>query len=204
MLRLTPAHRYTCFHDILRGCFRVDPVQRFDVATVLDRLAAIAETKGWSMRGELRGLRGKAIASPVTEMAASASASGSQFERQQQPHASNTPMYTTTSNGSQYSNSSFPVQQPQQPQRPPPPAVAPGSMQTSAGAPPQRPQPPQHQQRTQQPPAQHHTSADVGPSQYASSTAGGGGLFSSIKGGAGSFLRNLKDTSSKVQPTKKH
>lgn len=31
--------------------------------------------------------------------------------------------------------------------------------------------------------------------------AGGGGLFSSIKGGAGSFLKNLKDTSSKVMQT---
>lgn len=30
---------------------------------------------------------------------------------------------------------------------------------------------------------------------------GGGGLFSSIKGGAGSFLKNLKDTSSKVMQT---
>lgn len=29
----------------------------------------------------------------------------------------------------------------------------------------------------------------------------GGGLFSSIKGGAGSFLKNLKDTSSKVMQT---
>lgn len=34
-----------------------------------------------------------------------------------------------------------------------------------------------------------------------SSAGMGGGLFSSIKGGAGSFLKNLKDTSSKVMQT---
>lgn len=56
--------RYACFQDVLRGCFQVDPGRRFDVATVLDRLAAIAETKAWSLKGEFR-LRGKAIVTPV-------------------------------------------------------------------------------------------------------------------------------------------
>ncbi|XP_059472431.1 cyclin-G-associated kinase isoform X2 [Neocloeon triangulifer] len=64
------------------------------------------------------------------------------------------------------------------PQRPPRPSQAPSR--PSGGPPenhplPQRPPPPQ-----QAPPTQS------------------GGLFSSIKGGAGSFLKNLKDTSSKV------
>lgn len=37
--------------------------------------------------------------------------------------------------------------------------------------------------------------------QNGSMGGGGAGLFSSIKGGAGSFLKNLKDTSSKVMQT---
>lgn len=45
--------RYTCFHDILKGCFQVDPNKRFDVLTILDRLAAISETKGWNLKGLL-------------------------------------------------------------------------------------------------------------------------------------------------------
>ena len=39
------------------------------------------------------------------------------------------------------------------------------------------------------------------PSQANQAASSGGGLFSSIKGGAGSFLKNLKDTSSKVMQT---
>lgn len=45
--------RYVCFHGIIKGCFQVDPNKRFDVSTILDRLAAIAETKGWSLKGPL-------------------------------------------------------------------------------------------------------------------------------------------------------
>lgn len=39
------------------------------------------------------------------------------------------------------------------------------------------------------------------PQSMAGSAAPGGGLFSQIKGGAGSFLKNLRDTSSKVVHT---
>lgn len=55
---------------------------------------------------------------------------------------------------------------------------------------PSRPPPPAR------PPAAPHY---VPPPQQP--TPASGGLFSSIKGGAGSFLKNLKDTSSKVMQT---
>lgn len=45
--------RYSCFHDVIKGCFQVDPNKRFDISTVLDRLAAISETKGWPLKGPL-------------------------------------------------------------------------------------------------------------------------------------------------------
>lgn len=67
-----------------------------------------------------------------------------------------------------------PPSRPPEPVRPAPPVVS----STVNDAPPPRPVPP----------AQHQ------PHQPA-------GLFSSLKGGAGSFLKNLKDTSSKVMQT---
>ncbi|KAG7299615.1 hypothetical protein JYU34_016600 [Plutella xylostella] len=72
-------------------------------------------------------------------------------------------------------NSTAPISQSQEPSRPPEPV---------------RPPPPTR------PPAapQYHP-----PPQAPMNS--GGGLFSSIKGGAGSFLKNLKDTSSKVMQT---
>ena len=71
---------------------------------------------------------------------------------------------------------------PQAPNRPPPPRPA---------LVPHRP-PPQPQ-RPAEPHAASITSEPYGPSAS--------GLFSSLKGGAGSFLKNLKDTSSKVMHT---
>lgn len=46
--------RYQCFHDVIKGCLQVDPSKRFDVSTILDRLAAIAETKEWSLKGQIQ------------------------------------------------------------------------------------------------------------------------------------------------------
>lgn len=46
--------RYAVFHDVIKGCFQTDPVRRFDISTVLDRLAAISEVKGWSLKGDLK------------------------------------------------------------------------------------------------------------------------------------------------------
>ena len=70
--------------------------------------------------------------------------------------------------------------------------------------PPSRPSPvpprpsPVHQpppRSTPQPPARAHQGMQL------TSQVGGGGLFSSLRGGAGSFLKNLKDTTGKVMQT---
>ncbi|KAK3870422.1 hypothetical protein Pcinc_024347 [Petrolisthes cinctipes] len=37
--------KYDCFHKLIRGTLRVDPSQRFKVWDILERLAAVAETK---------------------------------------------------------------------------------------------------------------------------------------------------------------
>lgn len=46
--------RYTCFHEIIKGCLQVDPNKRFDVSMILDRLGAISETKGWPLKGPVK------------------------------------------------------------------------------------------------------------------------------------------------------
>ncbi|KAJ6640225.1 Cyclin-G-associated kinase [Pseudolycoriella hygida] len=153
--------RYSCFHDVIKGCFQVDPNKRFDISTVLDRLAAISETKGWPLKGQLN-LTGKPLNTPPAMT----------------PNPS--PMHSMNRNP-QSSNHANP------PSRPAPP----------------RPEPMNHPNRSapQRPPDitrinnSHHQDVPV------SVGIGGGGLFSSIKGGAGSFLKNLKDTSSKVMQT---
>ncbi|KAK3876422.1 hypothetical protein Pcinc_002095 [Petrolisthes cinctipes] len=38
--------KYDCFHKLIRGTLRIDPSQRFKVWDILERLAAVAETKG--------------------------------------------------------------------------------------------------------------------------------------------------------------
>ncbi|XP_034247593.1 cyclin-G-associated kinase isoform X2 [Thrips palmi] len=74
---------------------------------------------------------------------------------------------------------------------------------SSNSTPPQKPLPPRpavSPARQPSPTPQHHTPPQrfSGPQMTPGS---GGGLFSSIKGGAGSFLKNLKDTSTKVMHT---
>jgi cyclin G-associated kinase len=43
--------RYSCFEEIIKGCLVVDPAERWNISIVLDRLAAIHETKGWPLKG---------------------------------------------------------------------------------------------------------------------------------------------------------
>lgn len=45
--------KYDCFHELIRGTLRVDPDQRFKVSDILERLAAVAETKGFNMKAPL-------------------------------------------------------------------------------------------------------------------------------------------------------
>lgn len=130
--------RFVCFNEIIKGCFIVDPNGRYDVSMVLERLGAISETKGWSLRGEFE-IVGKPLISPLIEVSS-------------QPSPAHAPA------------------------RPPPPRQV---------------NPPQQKPEIRQTPVV----------QQAAVQQPGGGLFSSFKGGAGSFLKNLKDTSSKVMQT---
>ncbi|KAB7505493.1 Cyclin-G-associated kinase [Armadillidium nasatum] len=45
--------KYECFHEIMRGTLKVDPSHRFKGSDVLERLAAIGETKNISLKGPL-------------------------------------------------------------------------------------------------------------------------------------------------------
>ncbi|GFG30074.1 hypothetical protein Cfor_09502 [Coptotermes formosanus] len=137
--------KYSCYHDIIRGCLRVNPVHRMTVSDILERLAAIAETKNINLKEPLV-LEGKRIDS-------------------------------TSSPGWPPST---PDTHPEPPSRPSQPPSRPSPIH-------QPPQQPHHQARSQQ---GTHLTAQAG-----------GGLFSSLRGGAGSFLKNLKDTTGKVMQT---
>ncbi|XP_039489806.1 cyclin-G-associated kinase [Drosophila santomea] len=50
---LPPDPQYQCFRDIIRGCLKVNPFERLDIAMVLEGLAALAETHNWSLKGPL-------------------------------------------------------------------------------------------------------------------------------------------------------
>lgn len=137
--------RFSCFSDIIKGCFVVDPASRFDVSMILERLGAISETKGWSLKGPL-----ELVGKPLNSLSMEAPAPS--------------PSHVNA------------------PSRPPPPRPV------------NNPQP---KPEIRQAPVVQQAPSQAGVQQ----PAVGGGLFSSIKGGAGSFLKNLKDTSSKVMQT---
>uniref|UniRef100_U5EYM6 Cyclin-G-associated kinase n=1 Tax=Corethrella appendiculata TaxID=1370023 RepID=U5EYM6_9DIPT len=185
--------RYQCFYEIIRGCLQVNPENRFDITMILERLGAIAETKQWPLKAPINVV-GKPLNTPPNATTPNPSPMHHSINTHQQNHSSN---HSTSTNIS--SNNL--------PNRPPPPRPAPVSVSAGApgvsnstnlnrNAPPQRPPDParnQHphpsQQQHQQQPQQQQNHQD------------GGSLFSSLRGGAGSFLKNLKDTSSKVMQT---
>ncbi|XP_046479500.1 cyclin-G-associated kinase [Neodiprion pinetum] len=47
---LPPNPRLACFHDLIKGCLQSSPVQRMTTATLLERLAAIAESNSFDPR----------------------------------------------------------------------------------------------------------------------------------------------------------
>uniref|UniRef100_A0A8W7PNF0 Cyclin-G-associated kinase n=1 Tax=Anopheles coluzzii TaxID=1518534 RepID=A0A8W7PNF0_ANOCL len=176
--------RYACFSDVIRGCLQVDPNQRFDTATVLERLAAIAETKGWPLKAPL-GLLGKPLNSPPTGMTPAPSPSHSRPNGGLVPDRPAPPRPVCPPGGPVPVSSDGSLRN-KYPQRPPDPVRM-----GHANAPPLHSVPSPYPT----PPAQQFSQPAAPPA------TGGGGLFSSIKGGAGSFLKNLKDTSSKVMQT---
>uniref|UniRef100_A0A1A9W7D6 Cyclin-G-associated kinase n=1 Tax=Glossina brevipalpis TaxID=37001 RepID=A0A1A9W7D6_9MUSC len=138
--------RYNCFHEIIKGCLTVNPAQRFNISIILERLAAIAETKNWSLRGPI-SLSGKPIV--TTPVHADSNVATSHPQPQQQTQNKSTSIF--------YDNPCHSSSQPQ---------------------------------------IQAETSSNSSSSVHTN-----GSLFSSLRGGAGNFLRNLKDTSSKVMQT---
>lgn len=133
---LPPNPRYACFHELIKGCLQISPVQRLTTSALLERLAAIAESNNFDPREP-----------PKIDV----------------------------------------VIKPPAPPRPaPPPPVS--------AAPPPRPPP------SSAPPPPRPAPVSLPPNQRIP-MAQSSGLFSSLKGGAGSILRNLKDTSSKVMHT---
>ncbi|KAJ8965281.1 hypothetical protein NQ314_004244, partial [Rhamnusium bicolor] len=139
--------RYSCFHDIIKGCLQANPEQRLTISGVLERIAAIAESNGYNLRAPLV------------------------FQHKISEPDSNY-LDGNCNNGV----------------KAPPPRPAPPPQESTRQLMPQRPAPPP--QRPSVPPPQQKQ-PDVKQS----------GLFSSLKGGAGSFLKNLKDTSTKVMAT---
>lgn len=131
---------------LIIGCLTVDPTQRFNISTILDRLAAISETMHWSLKGSL-DLRGRPVITTTPEH--SADNPITQHAQQQRSSAGNSVFYDDPS-----SASNTPPQMSSQPQ----------------------------------------SSSSV-------NSSANGSLLSSLRGGAGSFLKNLKDTSSKVMQT---
>ncbi|XP_065572360.1 cyclin-G-associated kinase-like isoform X2 [Artemia franciscana] len=60
-LRITNANynipadsRYEVYHDLIRGLLKVDPRERYNIDNVLERLAAISETKGFPLKTPLK------------------------------------------------------------------------------------------------------------------------------------------------------
>ncbi|XP_026328227.1 cyclin-G-associated kinase isoform X2 [Hyposmocoma kahamanoa] len=139
--------RFKCFHEIISGCLTVNPQARLAISSVLERVAAIAESNNVNLKQPLKFERKK------VEQSVATSSPGNK---------------KSTNNDVVVSNQEVSNPKPPEPSRPPPPA---------------------------RPPAAPHYAPPPQP------TPASGGLFSSIKGGAGSFLKNLKDTSSKVMQT---
>ncbi|XP_018320336.1 cyclin-G-associated kinase isoform X2 [Agrilus planipennis] len=157
---IPPDSRYTCFHNIIKGCLQVDPKQRLTILGVLEQIAAVAETKNYNLKAPINIKIKQNIQNNVNNT-----------ERNVPPARPAPPS---------------PAHQTNQPPRPPQ-AVPQRSLHQSPHRQPP-PQQKQHQQQYQSEPSKSYSS----PSS---------GLFSSIRGGAGSFLKNLKDTSSKVMQT---
>lgn len=157
--------RYVCFHEIIRGCLEIDPNKRFDASMILDRLGAISETMGWSLKGPVK-LKGKPIETPPTMT----------------PNES--PMHTSHTDATNQNGRSVP-------NRPAPPRPVPINAATK-NIPPPRPNASPALATRNEHPQQNPINRDA--------NAAGSSLFSfsSIKDGAGSLLKNLKDTSSKV------
>lgn len=148
-----PDPRFSCFHDIIRGSFQVNPATRITANDILERLAAIAESNGFNLKSPLN-------IQPKDAQENSFQGNGVNNSPKHPPH------------------------------RPPPPAV---SVNESIPVKPSNPDPQWSNAQSDRQIPVNNSLKNVDNRQA--------GLFSSIKGGAGSFFKNLKDTSTKVMAT---
>lgn len=126
---------------------------------ILERLAALSESRNWSLKGPL-DLHGKPIENSPTELPTS----NSENIISDQPSTAQPPRPSSNCNSTFFTNDA------------------------TARPAPMRPTAPINQNQTQNITIQQQTTNNAS-------------LFSSLRGGAGSFLKNLKDTSSKVMQT---
>ncbi|CAH0555449.1 unnamed protein product [Brassicogethes aeneus] len=166
---IPPDPKYSCFHDIIRGCLQVNPEQRLTVSECLERVAAVAETHRFNLRASLNLGVGKEAEQNLPD---SNSRNGVSEQPPPRPAAPS------------------PAHHPARPPQPVPPQSlakdCPEQVQSNAPSRPPYPNRP--------PPQQHQQQQQINRQPDVKQT----GLFSSLKGGAGSFLKNLKDTSTKV------
>ncbi|KAF7282230.1 hypothetical protein GWI33_003030 [Rhynchophorus ferrugineus] len=156
---LPPDPRYSCFHEIIKGCFQTNPENRLKISDIMERLAAVAESYSFDLRSPLPF---KAVVKVE--------------EQDNEENPTNVP----------------PQRVPPPRPQPPPPSPA----HVSNGTRPERPPQPVASVPNQRVTPTSHAQVLQRPAETKQA-----GLFSSLKGGAGSFLKNLKDTSSKVMAT---
>ncbi|KAG8186867.1 hypothetical protein JTE90_024110 [Oedothorax gibbosus] len=143
---------YEVLHDLIKGCFQLNPVDRPTVSDLIERLKEIAEARHTNLNAPL-SLGQQNISGNATS-----------------------PTHTA-------------------PSRPPPPSRPPSSQPPTTAPPPRPPPPPS----SSQPPPEN--SYGNNSTSHQQQQQAGSGLFGSIKGGAGSFLKNLKEQSSRVMQT---
>ncbi|KAK6634789.1 hypothetical protein RUM44_000036 [Polyplax serrata] len=143
---------YSPFHDIIRGCLKVNPNDRLSITDIQERLASICESNRYDLKEPLN-LEGKAVNS-TKDISAPVQGPQNDTAKSNKPGRPAPPSFPVNSNFSQC---------PEMPRATAPPKTEASSSQAKSQ------------------PAKHEV-----------------GLLSSIKGGAGSFLKNLKDTSNKV------
>lgn len=133
----------------------MNPADRFDIPTLLEHLAAIAETMKWPLRGEILLKKKSQVAKSPTE--------------HPRRNSKNSNQQTTQSSKSSENDS--------------------GSLETGRSV---------FYDKSSTSSTSNEAAGGSTAGTNASNGSNGANLLSSIKGGAGNFLKNLKDTSSKM------
>ncbi|XP_068220861.1 cyclin-G-associated kinase isoform X2 [Palaemon carinicauda] len=157
--------KYECFHELIRGMLKVDPNQRLRVADVLERLCAIGETKGFSLKAPLKITYKKIdLSSPENN--------GRVAERKPVPD--------------QPPSRPPPPRSPV-PQRPPPPGAQPAPGAGGHG-------PPGHPQHQHHQHPQHSAAAPAGGGLFSSIKGYSGSLFKNIKDTSSKVMQTVSQS----------